>query len=529
MATLYRNGRITTLDFAAPEVPALAVQDGRVAYRGSEDGARAALAGGTFRTIDLGGRRVFPGFIDAHAHLAHFSIEHANLRLKPLSSLAAILEAVREEAAHVPAGSWIRGSGYNHLTLPERRHPTRRDLDAAAPHHPVVLTRTCGHIAAVNTEALRRAGLSLREPDPPGGRFDRDSDGTLNGVLYDQAMAAIQSASAPDEARLAAWMAEGSRTWAAAGITAFHDAGGPPGYFLALGRACADGLIAQRVDAMVWNGLGVDQLDRFLDAHIGTGFHRGRFYIGAAKIMMDGSSSGPTAATRTPYAVDPGFSGILYRDLSELKDVMARAARSGFQLTTHAVGDRAVEISAQAIAEVGIRERRNRIEHCAMCPQDLQRLMAGAAITPVAQPGFLYEFGDGYVESYGLDRGGHMFPLKSWLDAGLRVAGSSDSPVTDFRPLSGIAAAVSRRTAGGQVLAPSERISFADALGLYTTNPAWLSFAEGELGRLAPGYRANLVAVMEDVAAMAEADEIRECPVVLTAIEDEIVHGEDLI
>lgn len=527
VSTLYRNGRITTLDRAAPEVPAMAVRNGVVVHIGSEDGARAALSGEEIRVRDLRGRRVLPGFIDAHAHLALFSIEQANLALKPLPSLSAILETVREASLRAPAGSWIRGSGYNHLTLPEHRHPTRVDLDAASPRHPVVLTRTCGHIAAVNTEALRRAQISLRAPDPPGGRFDRNPDGTVNGVLYDQALGAVQAASAPGQADLIDWMDRGSRLWAQAGITAFHDAGGPPGYFGALGRAYADGRILQRVDAMVWNGLGVNQLDEFLRADIGTGFHRDRFHIGAAKIMLDGSSSGPTAATREPYQIDPSFSGILYHEADAVRELMTRAASRGFQLTAHAVGDRAVELAARTIAAAGVRERRNRIEHAAMCPPDLTDLIAAAGITPVAQPSFLYEFGDGYLESYGEDRGAGMFPLRSWLEAGLRVAGSSDSPVSDHRPLAGIAGAMSRMTRGGRVLAPSERIGFQEALRLYTENPAWLAMAEHSLGRLRVGSRANLVALADDVTAMDSADDIRQCPVVLTVIDDAVVHGDE--
>ena len=527
VSTRYRNGRITTLDPEVPEVPAMAVRDGTVVHVGSEDGARAALAGDEVRVRDLRGRRVFPGFIDAHAHLALFSIEQANLALKPLTSLSAILETVRGAALRAPAGSWIRGSGYNHLTLPEHRHPTRADLDRVSPRHPVVLTRTCGHIAAVNSEALRRAGVSLHAPDPPGGRFDRNPDGTINGVLYDQALAAVQAASAPGEEELIGWMDGGSRLWAQAGITAFHDAGGPPGYFQALGRAYAAHRIPQRVDAMVWNGLGVNQLDSFLHAQIGTGFHRGEFHIGAAKVMLDGSSSGPTAATREPYRLDPSFFGILYHEADAVRDLMTRAAARGFQLTAHAVGDRAVELAARTIAATGVRERRNRIEHAAMCPPDLTALLAAAGITPVAQPAFLYEFGDGYLDSYGEERGAALFPLRSWLAAGLRVAGSSDSPVSDYRPLAGIAGAMARVTRGGQVLAPSERVDFPEALRLYTETPAWLAMAEHRLGRLQAGFRANLVAVADDVTTMDDVNDIRECPVVLTVIHDEIVHGDE--
>lgn len=520
---VYIHGHIETMDASLGECEAFAVRGDRLAYVGSRTGAEAALAGEEYRVVDLGGRRVLPGFIDAHAHLSLFSIEWCNLRLKPMKSLAEMVDAVKAEAMRRPVGTWIRGSGYNHLTLAEGRHPTRHDLDRVAPEHPVLLTRTCGHIAAANTMALKAARISLKAPDPAGGRFDRDPDGTINGVVYDQAMAALQQASVPGDDELLAWMEEAAGVWASAGITGIHDAGGVPGYFRILARAFREGRIPQRLDAMVWNGLGVDQLSEFLGSHLSTGFHRGDFYVGAAKIMMDGSSSGPTAATREPYAIDPTFSGILYRDEEALRSWIEASAREGFQVTAHAVGDRAVAMAAEVIGELGDPTMRNRIEHCAMCPPDIRTLLVRHQITPVAQPGFLHEFGDGYVESYGVQRGAHMFPLKSWLDAGLRVAGSSDSPVTDYRPLSGIAAAVSRMTRSGLVLAEEERITLSQALQLYTVNPAWLTFSEGERGRLSEGRRADFVVLDEDILAMDDAADIRDCPVVMTVIRGEPV------
>jgi predicted amidohydrolase YtcJ len=528
MNSLYVNGRVTTMNPDLPECNAFSVENGRITYVGSEHGARAALAGLKFRTVDLKGRRVLPGLIDAHAHLSLFSMEWANLRLKGLGSIDAILDAVRAKANATPPGEWIRGFGYNHLALEERRHPTRADLDRAAPHHPVLLMRTCGHIAAVNTEALRRSGVSLHAPDPEGGRFDRNPDGSLNGVLYDQAMAGVQAASVPDKAELTQWMTAAARVWAQAGITAVHDAGGFPGYFQVLSDAFREERIPQRIDAMVWTGLGIDQLSEFLPSHVSTGFHRGDLYVGAAKIVMDGSSSGPTAATRLPYTSDPGFAGILYRSQETLERMVKVAVDEGFQVTAHAVGDRAVAIVAEVIGRCGDPNRRNRIEHCAMCPPDVREVMVKHHITPVAQPTFLYEFGDGYVDSYGWERGAHMFPLRSWFDAGLRVAGSSDSPVADYRPLAGVATAISRITRSGQVLAEDERISLQQALSLYTVNPAWLVFAESEMGRLAPGYRASFVVLAEDIFAMTDPRDVRDCPVRMTVIDDRAIWNDDV-
>jgi predicted amidohydrolase YtcJ len=292
--------------------------------------------------------------------------------------------------------------------------------------------------------------------------------------------------------------------------------------------AVEDGLVFQRVEAMVWNGLGVRQLDSFLPSQIRTGFCCGALCIGAAKVMVDGSSSGPTAATREGYAIDPQDHGILYMSLNELERTLGQAAEVGFQLTTHAVGDRAVEFSVRAISRVGVTRRRNRIEHCAMCAPDLIPPMKDATITPVGQARFLYEFGDGYVVNYGEERGAHMFPFRSWIDAGLRPVGSSDSPVADYRPLRGMATAMDRTTQGGRVLAPEECITVEEALAMYTTNAAWVSHREGEVGMIKPGFRADLAVVGGDVTRLSPSG-LAEAPVRLTLIGGEVRWHNDML
>jgi predicted amidohydrolase YtcJ len=529
MDMVFRGGRILTMNPAQPEVEAVAVRDGHIVAAGSSDEARAALGSSSrYEEVNLNESTLLPGFIDGHAHLSMFGMQLSGINLKELRSIREIQEAVARAHANSADDGWIRGIGYNDFFLAERRHPTRWDLDEVSPDRPVILTRTCGHIAAVNSVALRAAGIDEEEPNPPGGRYGRAEEGSLNGVLYDAALDRIQVVSRPSDEEMKTYLARGSQGWASAGITAFTDAGGPPGYLKVLTDAVEDGLVLQRVEAMVWNGLGVRQLDSFLPSQIRTGFCVGALCIGAAKVMVDGSSSGPTAATREGYAIDPQDHGILYMSLNELERTLGQAAEVGFQLTTHAVGDRAVEFSVRAISRVGVTRRRNRIEHCAMCAPDLIPPMKDATITPVGQARFLYEFGDGYVVNYGEERGAHMFPFRSWIDAGLRPVGSSDSPVADYRPLRGMAAAMDRTTQGGRVLAPEECITVEEALAMYTTNAAWVSHREGEVGMIKPGFRADLAVVGGDVTRLSPSG-LAEAPVRLTLIGGEVMWHNDML
>lgn len=523
-SAIFFNGRIVTMDPARPDVEAVAIRDGHIVSAGSLDDAYRNLpAGEAPRLLDLKGRVLVPGFIDAHAHLALFANELSGIPLKRHASIQRIVQAVHEAVQVTPPGQWIRGSGYNDFYLAERRHPTRHDLDRVSPNHPVLLTRTCGHIAVANSLALKLAGIPLDDVDPEGGRYGRDADGRLNGVLFDQALTAMQEASKLGLQEMKRYLSRASEMWAQAGITAFHDAGGPPGYLSVLVQAYQEGRIGQRVDAMIWNGLGVNQLSEFLSSGVCTGFHFGDLYIGAAKVMTDGSSSGPTAATREPYASDSSSTGILYHNQDELDRVIRLAARQGFQVTTHAVGDQAIEESIKSISQFGDATRRNRIEHCAMCPPDLIAALVRAKITPVGQPHFLWEFGDGYVKNYGWDRARQMFPFRSWFDAGLLPAGSSDSPVTDFRPLRGVASALFRQTQSGQVLSPEERLTFLQAMALYTVNAARLTFSESQMGQIKRGYVANLAILGEDITRMTSFEDIADCPVDATLIRGQVV------
>ncbi len=245
------------------------------------------------------------------------------------------------------------------------------------------------------------------------------------------------------------------------------------------------------------------------------------------KVMTDGSSSGPTAATREPYTSDEHDSGILYWQQEELDDLIGRAHRMGWQCTVHAVGDRAIEQTLNAMQraqrEFPRRGLRHRIEHCGILPPDLQARVREQGIVPAMQPAFFWEFGDGYIANYGQHRADVMFPARSLTAAGVRVAGSSDAPVTHYAPLFGIQQAMTRATMDGQVCGPDERVELATAIRMHTINGAYASYEEQSKGSLEPGKLADLVVLGEDLRRVP-AERIRETPVQMTVIGGRIVH-----
>jgi predicted amidohydrolase YtcJ len=522
------NGSVHTVDAQDRIAQAVALDGDRVLAVGSNATVRPLWRTGA-RAIDLRGRSVLPGLIDAHAHIGAYGVSRQGIDLKApgLQSIVAIQEAVRERAAQQPAGSWIRGQGYNQMSLAEQRHPNRLDLDAVAPDHPVLLSRTCGHIAVANSRALALANIDDATPDPPGGRYDR-RDGVNLGVAYDSALGPLSTAAAPSEPEMLEALRTGVRDYLAAGLTSIHNAGPLAGPELPAMQALhREGALDLRIYAMVWVALGSDEGLRFLDTGLQSGFGDVWLRLGCFKVMTDGSSSGPTAATREPYSSDPHDSGILYWSQDDLDAMTLRAHRAGWQCTMHAVGDRAIAscLVAHERAQHAFprADPRPRIEHCGICPSDLQDGVARLGVTPAMQPAFLWEFGDGYLVNYGPERVATMFPFGSLSRRGVRVAGSSDSPVTDFRPLHGIACALERRTRSGQSCGDDERVTLAQAIRMYTINAAYAEFAEGWKGSLEPGKTADLVVLNADIARLSPT-ELRELPVDLTISAGRVVH-----
>ena len=527
---VFTGGVVHTVDRDNSLAESVAVSDGKILAVGSNAEINATAGPGT-RRVELEGRSLTPGFIDAHQHFTGIGgAEYAiDCKAVGMDSIAAIVEAVRKRAADQPAGTWIRGRGYDHSKLVEQRHPNRHDLDAVSPDHPVLLTRTCGHIVAFNTKAAELSGLPLDSEDPAGGRFDRDPDGSVNGVAYERANGVFRTASAPDREELREHLLAANEADLASGLTSVHDAGGLLGPPMDVATELVnEGAIQVRLYAFATVNTFEHPLVGLLG---GTGLHTGfgsdRLRIGAFKVMTDGSSSGPTASTRDPYTVDPDDSGILYWQQDELDDLIGRAHRAGWQCTVHAVGDRAIEQTlnamARAQAEAPRDGLRHRIDHCGITPPDLQQRVIEQRVVPAMQPAFFWEFGDGYINNYGRHRADVMFPAKSIIEAGGIVAGSSDSPVTDYRPLFGIEQALTRATMGGDVCGPEERVDLETAIRMRTINGAYAEFAEDRKGSIEAGKYADLAVLSEDIRQVT-VTELRDVPIAMTIVEGAVVY-----
>jgi predicted amidohydrolase YtcJ len=526
---VFWGGPVLTVDANDLIAQAVAVRANRIIAVGEKE-AVWKYVGPQTEQIDLRGRSLVPGLIDSHLHTAVFGANAlaVDCRSPGVSSIEDIKELIREAAKKTPPGQWIRGWGYDHSKLKENRHPNRWDLDEAAPDHPVMLTRVCAHISAHNSKSLVIAGIGEHDEPPAGGEYER-VDGKLSGVMFENAHMAMMKVASLSEQEIADAMEVAGKILAAQGITTVHDSGGyGKAQMAAIQEAIKTGRFKLRVYAMIVSFVeNIRFVEDYLKLGVHTGFGDDRYRLGPIKLMIDGSSSGPTAATRKPYAVNPASSGIMSMEQAQIDDIVMRAHLGGWQMTCHAVGDRAVtailDAIEKALAKAPRKDHRHRVEHCAMMTEGLLERVKALGVVPVPQPIFLYEFGDGYMVNYGKERAFDMFPCKRFLDAGIPAAGSSDCPITFSDPLLNMHLAVNRETQTGQCINADERVSIQEALRMFTYNGAYASFEEDTKGSIEVGKLADLVVLSEDLYA-TPAEKIRDVKADLTMIDGEIVY-----
>jgi predicted amidohydrolase YtcJ len=517
---LLTDADVVTMAASAGPARAMLVRDDRIAAAGPADQVRAAAAPDA-RVVRLAGAAVIPGLIDAHCHLfdVGYLASGADCSQPAAPDIPAILVRMRAAAARTPAGSWVTGSRYVEYKLREGRHPTRDDLDAAVPDRPAILFHTSLHACVLNTAALREAGFGDRQPDPPGGRFGRDREGRLDGVIYEGPTFTMlwgglrRDMERMNAAQRADLVARAGRHFAALGITAVCDADTRRASLTAYAEADERGVLCVRVAGLVVH----DEADWLLGSGL-RGRRSPRLAAESVKIWADGGMSSRTAAIHGSYPVPPYGSGIMYFEPDELTAMVAELDARGLQVCIHAQGDRAIETVLDSYAAVlGGRSRnplRHRIEHGGSMFAPLAARAASLGIVVAAQPGMLSALGDGFAEALP-ERSDELYAYASWRRAGIRVAGSSDAPVITADPLTGIRDAVLRRTGSGRVLGPGERLAVRDALAMYTTEAAFAMRRERDLGSLEPGKLADFV-VLDRSPLDAEPGEITDIRVLAT-------------
>lgn len=520
------NGKIMTIDKDDSIEEAVAIKNGRIEAIGKNHEIRQFIGNRT-RVIDLVGKAVLPGFNDAHNHLVESGLNLAELdcRTPPIASIEEIIQLVRDKASKVEPGTWIKGWGYDHTRLRERRHPSRMDLDRAAPHNPVLVRRTDGHMCVVNSRAIEIAGITKDTPDPPGGHIVKDPQtNEPSGLLQETAQNLVKERIPPptlDQIKEAIRLA--CQIYLAEGITSTQEAGVGPEEIRAFIEMQKSGDLPIKVYMM----LKVDYLKDILKLGIYSGFGNDRLKIGPIKIFMDGSMGGRTAALYSPYENDSSAYGILRQSQEELDEQVKVSHGAGFQVAIHAIGDRAIDMTINAI-ERALKENprgnhRHRIEHCGLATPQLRKRIRDLGIVAVPQPTFIYALGDSFEANLGVERMGSTYPMRSFIDDRILVAASSDRPVVIGSPLVGIWSAVNRQTANGNTLAPEQRISASEAIRLYTINSAYASFEEDKKGSIEPGKAADL-AIISSSPVDVPSERIRDLKVETTIVDGKVMY-----
>lgn len=500
---------------------AIAVRHGRIARVGdSADLLR--YAGPAARRLDLGGRTVVPGFNDAHAHI--WKIGHLRtgmLDLRRVRSLRELTDKVRRMSAQLPEGAWLLGRGYNEALLRERRAPTRDDLDAAAPERPVVLTRTCGHIQAVNGVALLRAGIGPETAAPAGGAIERDGQGRPTGLLHETAMGLIGRAVPPvASAEYEAMIDAGLRHQLSLGITSSSDCGVSPQLLQVYRDRDAEGALPARVNVMPLRRVdGVAE-----PVPLPARFVSDRLRVDTIKFLADGGLSGATAALSVPYR-HANTQGLLRFDTGELRELCREAHEAGWRIATHAIGDRAIDQVLDIYESLGRSPRgcAHRIEHFGL--PDAVQLARAARMGIIAAPQtvFIHSLGRNFRQYLPEALLARCYPVRAMLDAGITVALSSDAPVVeDDNPMLGIAAALTRRDTEGQPIAADQAITIGEALFAYTMGGAIAAGEERNRGSIEAGKWADL-AVLSANPVTTDADALTGISVDMTFLAGEVV------
>ncbi len=532
------NGRIWTENPRQPESAAIAI-DGNVILSVGPSAQIRKLAGPDCRIVDLGGRRVVPGFNDSHVHFLDGGSSLISVQLGDANSADEFRRRIGEYAKSLPRGAWIRNGNWDHQRWSPAALPTHQLIDDVTPDNPVFVWRLDGHMALANSAAMRLAGLDRNTKDIPGGEIVRDQDGNPTGILKDEATSLVERVMPPlSERELDAAMRAAMREAASHGVTSVQNMWDSPTdqhsalKFREFEKFARLGALSVRIyDAHPlrdWKSLAT--------AGIQAGFGSPLLRIGNLKSFADGALGSETAWMEAPFADRPGYSGLASADLMDSAGMYASiqgADQAGLQISIHAIGDRAIHTVLDLFERVerdnGTRDRRFRIEHAQhLRPDDAKRFPALQVIASM-QPYHAIDDGRWAEKELGPERIRTSYAWRLLLDQGAVLAFGSDWPVAPLDPLAGIYAAVTRRTLDGrnpQGWIPEQRITVAEAVHAYTIGSAFAEAQEHLKGSLEPGKLADLVVLTDDIFRVAgnDLDKVR---VYMTVFDGSVIYQRD--
>ena len=512
------NARIYTVNPKQPNASAIAVRDGQI-LAVSDDVSRYITA--STKVIDARRATIIPGFIDSHGHVRLLGDMLGNIDLRGLSSQAEIFSRVKTATASHKRGEWIEGFAWDQNLWPGQQFPDAVGISRAAPENPVALERVDGHALWVNRKAMELADINTATPDPPGGKLLRDVKGAPTGVLLDQAQQLVKKKiPAASATQVEASLLRATGQLARDGITTVHDAGVQYEDIAAYRSLLRRGKLPVRIYAMILYPLPLPAKPEIGDF----------LTIRSTKLVSDGALGSRGAAMIEPYSDDPGNRGLLILDRAAIRAAAEAALAKGFQVNTHAIGDRANRDTLDAYAEVlkGPNDKRFRIEHAqVVAPEDFAKFKQYSIVASMqathATSDMLWA-----RDRIGPQRIQGAYAWQTFLHLGVHVPNGSDFPVEDANPLLGFYAAVTRQKPDGTPAAgwfPDQRMSREEALRSWTIEGAYAAFEETRKGSLEAGKLADFVMLSADIMTIPSS-EITRTRVMMTVVNGKIVYAD---
>ncbi len=522
---IVHNAKVYTVDSRMPKAEAIAVKGGRFVAVGSSADINGLTGKGT-QVIDAKQMTLVPGFIDCHNHATGnvllYEVLVGNPYIVEFVTIASIVDKLRAKARETPAGGWVEGFFFDDTKVKDNRLITNRDLDQVSTEHPVAVHHRGGHTSFYNSKALELAGINKNTPNPPGGTFDHDVNGELNGRVTDRATGALgrvgtRATFTPEQRqqRDRDGLAYISKQFVRYGLTSVHHEGGN---LFALQEVRARGDLKHRVSYEAQGSV----LDGMITTGIASGLGDEWIRFGAtSEHTVDGSFSERTMALSTPYAgVEPPYKGNITETQETLNAWAERVHRAGIQLNCHANGDVAIDMTLTAYEHAQRAfprtDSRPKITHCTLINDDLIRRMKALGVVPAPFTSYAYYNTDKF-KYYGEELMKRSMAYRTFIDSGIQAAAGSDFSPGPFDPRMGIQGMVTRRGWNGETWGANQKISVDEALQVNTLNGAYNSHEEAIKGSITPGKLADFVIMAEDMHTI-DKEKIKDITIVRTVV-----------